>query len=85
IASHSSAIFKLLEVVTFLNGRECTYLEERDNDRRELQVLGKKLEESKASCEGYMEQHRTLASDLKKAEEKMTILAEERDGALKDV
>ncbi|MCI68586.1 hypothetical protein A2U01_0089847, partial [Trifolium medium] len=35
ITSHSSAIFKLLEVVTFLNGRECKYLEERDNARRE--------------------------------------------------
>ncbi|MCI49934.1 hypothetical protein A2U01_0071178, partial [Trifolium medium] len=50
-----------------------------------MQVLGKKLEESEASCEGYREQHRTLAYDLKKAEEKMTILAEERDSALKDV
>ncbi|MCI84497.1 hypothetical protein A2U01_0105775, partial [Trifolium medium] len=56
IASHSSAIFKLLEVVTFLNCRECKYLEERDDARRELQLLGKKLEESEASCEGYREQ-----------------------------
>ncbi|MCI94009.1 hypothetical protein A2U01_0115307, partial [Trifolium medium] len=40
IASHSSAIFKLLEVVTFLNGRECKYLEERYDARRELQMLG---------------------------------------------
>ncbi|MCI63618.1 hypothetical protein A2U01_0084875, partial [Trifolium medium] len=81
----SSAIFKLLEVVTFLNGRECKYLKERDDARRELQVLGKKLEESKASCEGYREQHKTLAADLQKAEEKLMTLAEERDGALKEV
>ncbi|MCI36208.1 hypothetical protein A2U01_0057430, partial [Trifolium medium] len=79
------AIFKLLEVVTFLNGRECKYLEERYNARCELQVLGKKLEESEASCEGYREQHKILATDLKKAEEKMATLAEERDGALKQV
>ncbi|MCI76421.1 hypothetical protein A2U01_0097691, partial [Trifolium medium] len=73
------------KVVTFLNGRECKYLEERDNARCELQVLGKKLEESEASCEGDRQQHKTLASNLKKAQEKMTTLAEERDGALKEV
>ncbi|MCI67481.1 hypothetical protein A2U01_0088740, partial [Trifolium medium] len=81
----SSAIFKLLEVVTFLNGRECKYMEERDDTRRELQVLGKKLEESEASCVGYREQHKTLSADLKNAEEKIITLAEERDGALKEV
>ncbi|MCI85609.1 hypothetical protein A2U01_0106888, partial [Trifolium medium] len=42
-------------------------------------------EESEASCEGYREQHKTLASNLEKAEEKMTTLAEERYGALKEV
>ncbi|MCI85461.1 hypothetical protein A2U01_0106740, partial [Trifolium medium] len=30
IAHHSMAVFKLLETVTFLNGRECKYLQERD-------------------------------------------------------
>ncbi|MCI50022.1 hypothetical protein A2U01_0071266, partial [Trifolium medium] len=40
---------------------------------------------SEASCEGYREQHKTLVSNLKKAEEKTTTLAEERDGALKKV
>ncbi|MCI86245.1 hypothetical protein A2U01_0107525, partial [Trifolium medium] len=34
---------------------------------------------------GYREQHKTLAADLKKAEEKISTLAEERDGALKEV
>ncbi|MCI63680.1 hypothetical protein A2U01_0084937, partial [Trifolium medium] len=48
-------------------------------------MLGKKLEESEASCEGYREQHKTLAADLKKAEDKIMTLAEERYGALKEV
>ncbi|MCI70486.1 hypothetical protein A2U01_0091749, partial [Trifolium medium] len=30
IANHSMTVFKLLETVTFLNGRECKYLQERD-------------------------------------------------------
>ncbi|MCI74610.1 hypothetical protein A2U01_0095874, partial [Trifolium medium] len=30
IAAHSMAVFNLLETVTFLNGRECKYLQERD-------------------------------------------------------
>ncbi|MCI97391.1 hypothetical protein A2U01_0118692, partial [Trifolium medium] len=38
-----------------------------------------------ASCEGYREQHKTLASNLKKVEEQMTTLTEERNGALKEV
>ncbi|PNX87294.1 hypothetical protein L195_g043381, partial [Trifolium pratense] len=85
IASHSSAIFELLEIITFLNGREWKYLEERDATRHELHLLGKKLQESEASCEGYREQHKTLASNLEEAEEKMKVLVEERDGALKEV
>ncbi|PNX65618.1 hypothetical protein L195_g062691, partial [Trifolium pratense] len=53
--------------------------------RRELDLLGKKLHESEASCEGYREQHKTLASNLEGAEEKMKVLVGERDDALREV
>ncbi|PNX69137.1 hypothetical protein L195_g064298, partial [Trifolium pratense] len=51
IATQTTALLKLIEVATFLNGRECKYLAERDDARRELRVLEKKLADSEASCE----------------------------------
>ncbi|GAU44720.1 hypothetical protein TSUD_88040 [Trifolium subterraneum] len=43
VAESSVAVFKLLEVVTFLNGRECKYLRERDEARALAKDFGERL------------------------------------------
>ncbi|MCI91869.1 hypothetical protein A2U01_0113164, partial [Trifolium medium] len=40
IVHHSMVVFKLLETVTFLNGRECKYLQERDVARKRVKDIG---------------------------------------------
>ncbi|PNX68535.1 hypothetical protein L195_g064023, partial [Trifolium pratense] len=67
---------------TFLNGRECKYLVERDDARKGLQGLERRLAESEASCERYREEHKTLSSNLKEAEDRLKTLSEERDDIL---
>ncbi|GAU23469.1 hypothetical protein TSUD_81510 [Trifolium subterraneum] len=43
VAESSVAVFKLLEVATFLNGRECKYMRERDEARAHAKDFGKLL------------------------------------------
>ncbi|GAU19778.1 hypothetical protein TSUD_182130 [Trifolium subterraneum] len=43
VAESSVAVFKLLEVATFLNGRECRYLQERDEARAHAKDFGERL------------------------------------------
>ncbi|GAU43324.1 hypothetical protein TSUD_390230 [Trifolium subterraneum] len=43
VAESSVAVFKLLEVATFLNGRECKYLWERDEARAHAKDFGERL------------------------------------------
>ncbi|GAU43619.1 hypothetical protein TSUD_185120 [Trifolium subterraneum] len=43
VAESSVAVFKLLEVATFLNGRECKYLQERDEARAHAKEFGERL------------------------------------------
>ncbi|GAU35486.1 hypothetical protein TSUD_384410 [Trifolium subterraneum] len=43
VAESSVAVFKLLEVATFLNGRECRYLQERDEARAHAKGFGERL------------------------------------------
>ncbi|GAU47352.1 hypothetical protein TSUD_190180 [Trifolium subterraneum] len=43
VAESSVAVFKLLEVATFLNGRECKYLRERDEARAHAKDFGERL------------------------------------------
>ncbi|GAU44847.1 hypothetical protein TSUD_112210 [Trifolium subterraneum] len=43
VAESSVAVFKLLEVVTFLNGRECKYLQERDEALAHAKGFGDRL------------------------------------------
>ncbi|MCI41743.1 hypothetical protein A2U01_0062977, partial [Trifolium medium] len=59
ITESSVAVFKLLEAVSFLNGRECKYLQERDEVRRQKELLEKRLSESEVSLKAYREQHKT--------------------------
>ncbi|MCI75319.1 hypothetical protein A2U01_0096587, partial [Trifolium medium] len=53
IATHSMAVFKLLETVTFLNGRECRYLQERDAARKKVKDIGLQLSELHAAFDDY--------------------------------
>ncbi|GAU50111.1 hypothetical protein TSUD_408550 [Trifolium subterraneum] len=43
VAESSVAVFKLLEVATFLNGRECKFLRERDEARALAKDFGERL------------------------------------------
>ncbi|GAU49260.1 hypothetical protein TSUD_407180 [Trifolium subterraneum] len=43
VAESSVAVFKLLEVATFLNGWECKYLQERDEARAHAKDFGERL------------------------------------------
>ncbi|GAU33614.1 hypothetical protein TSUD_359950 [Trifolium subterraneum] len=43
VAESSVAVFKLLEVATFRNGRECKYLRERDEARAHAKDFGERL------------------------------------------
>ncbi|PNX64599.1 hypothetical protein L195_g062195, partial [Trifolium pratense] len=65
IAAQSMALLKLVGVATFLNGRECKYLEERDEARKELPLLQRRLAESEASCMVFREERKTLSANLK--------------------
>ncbi|XP_045819213.1 uncharacterized protein LOC123912700 [Trifolium pratense] len=76
------ALLKLVEVATFLNGRECKYLEERDEARKELPLLQRRLAESEASCEVFREERKTLSANLKEAEDRLKTVSEERDSAV---
>ncbi|CAJ2640236.1 unnamed protein product [Trifolium pratense] len=85
IAAQSMALLKLIEVSTFLNGRECKYLEERDEARKELPLLQRRLAESEASCEVFREERKTLSANLKEAEDRLETVSEERDSAVQKV
>ncbi|GAU31791.1 hypothetical protein TSUD_22370 [Trifolium subterraneum] len=43
VAESSVAVFKLIEIATFLNGRECKYLRERDEARAHAKGFGERL------------------------------------------
>ncbi|GAU46657.1 hypothetical protein TSUD_184450 [Trifolium subterraneum] len=43
VAESSVAVFKLLKITTFLNGRECKYLKERDEARANAKDFGERL------------------------------------------
>ncbi|MCI48402.1 hypothetical protein A2U01_0069645, partial [Trifolium medium] len=53
IANSSVVVFKLLEVVNYLNGRECQYLRERDVAQKKANDLGQKFLEMKVSFDDY--------------------------------
>jgi hypothetical protein len=55
IADATVAAFKLMAIANFLNGRECKYLKERDDARKQVQKLGQDLNELQASYEAYQE------------------------------
>ncbi|GAU49340.1 hypothetical protein TSUD_88470 [Trifolium subterraneum] len=86
VAKSSVAVFKLLEVATFLNGRECKYLRERDEARanakdfrERLSVVEKDLSsETKALKESQAKVAR-LEKDLQDAKDEEGKLKERLD------
>ncbi|MCI67085.1 hypothetical protein A2U01_0088343, partial [Trifolium medium] len=74
IANHSMAVFKLLETVTFLNGRECKYLQERDAARKRVKDIGLQLSELQATFDDYKNKYalqQKLVVDLEVTEAKL--------------
>ncbi|GAU41590.1 hypothetical protein TSUD_271990 [Trifolium subterraneum] len=81
VAESSVAVFKLLEVATFLNGRECNYLRERDEARAHAKDFGERLsvvEKELSSQTKTLEDSQAEATrlekelkDAKKEEEKL--------------
>ncbi|MCI73870.1 hypothetical protein A2U01_0095134, partial [Trifolium medium] len=57
VVKSSEAVFRLLEVVTFLNGRECQFLKERDVAQKKVAELGLQLWETTAAFDDYKNKH----------------------------
>ncbi|GAU12960.1 hypothetical protein TSUD_191510 [Trifolium subterraneum] len=83
VAESSVAVFKLLEVATFLNGRECKYLRERDEAQAHAKDFGERL--------SIVEKDLTSGTKaLKESQAKVTQLeknlrdAKEEEGRLKE-
>ncbi|MCI43970.1 hypothetical protein A2U01_0065209, partial [Trifolium medium] len=88
IANSSAAVFRLLEVVTFLNGRECQYLNERDAAKKKVTELGQQLREMTAAFDDYKNKHALqlgLIKDLEKTEAKFAEVVKERDALVEQV
>ncbi|GAU47396.1 hypothetical protein TSUD_372850 [Trifolium subterraneum] len=93
VAESSVAVFKLLEVATFLNDRECKYLRERDEARahtkdfgerlttveQDLLTQGKALEDSEAEVARVKKELEDAKGEEEKLKGKITEL-EERIG-----
>ncbi|MCI82693.1 hypothetical protein A2U01_0103967, partial [Trifolium medium] len=66
--------FKLLETITFLNGRECKYLQERDAARKRVKDIGLQLSELQAAFDDNKNKYalqKKLVGDLEVAEAKL--------------
>ncbi|MCI80761.1 hypothetical protein A2U01_0102032, partial [Trifolium medium] len=63
-------VMKLLEIVSFLNGRECQYLAEGDAARKKLEGVGLKYNELKAAFDDYKDKY-ALQDDLVKTLEEV--------------
>ncbi|GAU37760.1 hypothetical protein TSUD_102770 [Trifolium subterraneum] len=72
LAEAMVAAFKLMEISSFLNGRECKYLEERDAVREEAIFANQKLEQAKVNHAAYKEKYTLQASLVTKLAEKET-------------
>ncbi|GAU50993.1 hypothetical protein TSUD_411550 [Trifolium subterraneum] len=62
--------FKLMEIASYLNGKECKYLEERDAAKEEAVFFKQKLEHAKVNHAAYMEKYVLQAGLLIKLYEK---------------
>ncbi|MCI79340.1 hypothetical protein A2U01_0100611, partial [Trifolium medium] len=74
IANSSVVVFKLLEVVNYLNDRECQYLRERDVAQKKANDLGQKFSKMKVSFDEYRNKYalqQKLITDLEDTEAKL--------------
>ncbi|MCI72437.1 hypothetical protein A2U01_0093700, partial [Trifolium medium] len=78
----------MLETVTFLNGRECKYLQERDAARKRVKDIGLQLSKLQATFDDYKNKYdlqQKLVKDLEVAEAKLAEVTQERDALLATV
>ncbi|GAU35418.1 hypothetical protein TSUD_375080 [Trifolium subterraneum] len=91
LADAMVAAFKLMEISSFLNGRECKYLAERDTAREEDALTNQRLEQAKVNHAAYKEKFKLQAGLVTKLDEKeaeaarLTTEKEELEGQIKDL
>ncbi|GAU39017.1 hypothetical protein TSUD_59730 [Trifolium subterraneum] len=91
LADAMVAAFKLMEISSFLNGRECKYLEERDSAKEEAALLRQSLEQAKVNHAAYKDRyklHAGLVTQLTEKEKEAVRLVEEKamlEGQVKDL
>ncbi|GAU40371.1 hypothetical protein TSUD_319830 [Trifolium subterraneum] len=91
LADAMVAAFKLMEISSFLNGRECKYLEERDNAKEEAALLRQSLEQAKVNHAAYKDRYKLqagLVTQLTEKEKEAARLVEEKamlEGQIKDL
>ncbi|GAU48007.1 hypothetical protein TSUD_188780 [Trifolium subterraneum] len=83
--------FKLMGISSYLNGRECKYLAERDAAKEEVALVKQKLEQAKVNPAAYKEKYTLQAGLVTKLVEKETEAARlvgektELEGRIKDL
>ncbi|GAU34626.1 hypothetical protein TSUD_394170 [Trifolium subterraneum] len=83
--------FKLMEISSYLNGRECKYLAERDGAKEEAALLRQSLEQAKVNHAAYREKFKLQAGLVTQLTEKeqeaarLTTEKEKLEGQVKDL
>ncbi|GAU50816.1 hypothetical protein TSUD_410860 [Trifolium subterraneum] len=74
--------FKLMEISSYLNGRECKYLAERDSAKEEVALLRQTLEQAKTNHAAYREKYKLqagLVTQLTEKEQEAARLTTEKE------
>ncbi|GAU46762.1 hypothetical protein TSUD_92570 [Trifolium subterraneum] len=74
--------FKLMEISSYLNGRECKYLAERDSAKEEAALLRQSLEQAKVNHAAYREKYKLqagLVTQLTEKEQEAARLTTEKE------
>ncbi|GAU31174.1 hypothetical protein TSUD_315990 [Trifolium subterraneum] len=83
--------FKLMEISSYLNGRECKYLAERNSTKEEAALLRQSLEQAKVNHAAYKEKFKLQAGLVTQLTEKeqeaarLTTEKEKLEGQVKDL
>ncbi|GAU51500.1 hypothetical protein TSUD_76090 [Trifolium subterraneum] len=83
--------FKLMEISSYLNGRECKYLAERDSAKEEAALIRQSLEQAKVNHAAYKDKYKPqagLVTQLTEKEKEAARLVEEKtelEGRIKDL
>ncbi|GAU18187.1 hypothetical protein TSUD_248880 [Trifolium subterraneum] len=83
--------FKLMEISSYLNGRECKYLAERDSAKEEVALLRQSLEQAKVNHAAYREKFKLQAGLVTQLTEKeqesarLTVEKEKLEGQVRDL